>query len=293
MKCVIDLPEVVLDFFTDTFMKKIDASEQKNFSELHVKLKSAAEIFCEKNEQDKIFSRAFENESTLHMKQKNIYAYDLLIAGGREPKNKWLHTACENARAIYCADRGAAYALATQVNPTLIVGDGDSASPKIYQDAQARGTKIFAYPVEKDDTDLQLLLTKIFMPASPISTLVATGVWGGRFDHLFSNIYSLLHFKEEQHCNLVLADSEEYMILLSARESARLSLKYPENVEAVSLLPLTPKSTASIEGVKWSLKEEELTQARPYAISNLPLNQEISCTVLEGALGLYLYMEKS
>lgn len=48
---------------------------------------------------------------------------------------------------------------------------------------------------------------------------MATGIWGGRFDHLYANIFSLLyHQKAKKDAAIILADHEEIMVLLGAGE---------------------------------------------------------------------------
>jgi thiamine pyrophosphokinase len=49
-------------------------------------------------------------------------------------------------------------------------------------------TLVKEFPVAKDHTDLQLLLAGI--AAGPVVYL-CSGVWGGRFDHLYSAVHSL------------------------------------------------------------------------------------------------------
>ena len=131
-----------------------------------------------------------QNSSVFHVKHEQQAI--LLLAGGREPACEWLKRVAQaNALAVYCADKGVNCALVAQLAPQLVVGDCDSSSPAFYEQAQALGAKLELHPPAKGDTDLQLLL-KSLSPAP----LVASGIWGGRFDHLFSNVYSLLQFKK-------------------------------------------------------------------------------------------------
>ena len=224
-----------------------------------------------------------ESDMVFHVKQAEVVPINLLLAGGRAPAKAWLES-LQGKYAVYCADKGASYALLAGLSPALVVGDCDSTSEQIYEQAQSLGARLDIHPPAKDDTDLQLLLAQL-----PHGNLVATGIWGGRFDHLFSNVYSLLAFKEQRHCNVVLADHEEMMVLLTANESVELSFCTPEKVQAISLLPLSAQSNVSIAGVCWPLKQEELTQNRPYAISNELIEKSISCSCQSGKIGLYIH----
>lgn len=215
-----------------------------------------------------------------HAPQKN----NLLLAGGRAPQKAWLKnlTAKENYK-IFCADKGVSYALAVDLSPTLVVGDCDSTDVEAYKSAEKLGSALDIHSPAKDDTDLQLLLQQM-----PKGNILATGIWGGRFDHLFSNVYSLLTFKQQRCCQVIMADDKEFMILLNADEAVELLLDAPEKVQALSLMPLSSTVRVSIDGVKWSLQNAELTQQRPYAISNLPTQKNVVCQCLSGSAGIYI-----
>lgn len=206
----------------------------------------------------------------------------LVVAGGRGPKLEWLHSV-SGGKKIYCADRGAEYCFAAGCVPTELFGDCDSSSQDVYQQARAAGTVVHSFNPAKDDTDLQLLLHNL-----PEGDILATGIWGGRFDHLYSNVYTLLGVKKQRGCQVMLADDKEFMLLLTAGESAELKLQAA--AEAVSLLPLSENTTVDFTGVRWPLQQATLRQLYPYAISN-EVNadaEKICCTCHSGALGLYI-----
>lgn len=113
----------------------------------------------------------------------------LVVAGGRRPKTEWLHS-ISSGKKIYCADRGAEYCLAAGCVPAELFGDCDSSSQAVYRQARAAGTEVHSFNPAKDDTDLQLLLYNL-----PEGDILASGIWGGRFDHLYSNVYTLLGVK--------------------------------------------------------------------------------------------------
>ena len=168
--------------------------------------------------------------------------------------------------------------------PQLVVGDCDSSSPAFYEQAQALGAKLELHPPAKDDTDLQLLL-KSLSPAP----LVASGIWGGRFDHLFSNVYSLLQFKKQHDTQVLLADEHELMVLLCSEEEVTLQLEHAEKVQALSLIPLSATAVISLDGVRWPLAKAALKQQHPYAISNEVIAEFIQCLCHEGDVGLYIH----
>lgn len=205
----------------------------------------------------------------------------LVVAGGRTPALSWLRTVSAQ-KAVYAADRGAACCLAAGVVPRELFGDCDSTTPEVYAKAQRAGTLVHSFNPAKDDTDLQLLLQKL-----PAGDIIASGIWGGRFDHLYSNVYTLLGVKQQRACQVLLADDKELMLLLTAKEAVELELS--SQVEAISLLPLSAETNVDITGVRWPLAQAELRQLYPYAISNELTDggRKISCCCHKGALGLY------
>lgn len=217
-----------------------------------------------------------------HVKHCNIDDV-FVIAGGRQPEFSWLTKAASNKR-IHCADRGAAYCLAADLTCLSITGDGDSAGKSIYEIAKKNGAVINMHPTAKDDTDLQLLLKDL-----PTVDIIISGVWGGRFDHLYSNIYSLLKHKYQKKCQIILADDKEVMLLLTRDEAVNIDINDVQNLEAVSILSLTHTSKVDLTGVHWPLNNAELQQLYPYSISNilLPETTGCFCKCLSGSIGLY------
>lgn len=211
----------------------------------------------------------------------------LALAGGREPVGSWLKAlrAAYSDAAIYCADKGLAYCLQNSIIPSYVFGDADSAGQKLFTEAEALGVKVSIYPAEKNDTDLQLMLSKL-----PSCDLIISGVFGGRLDHLYSNIFSLLAMQDKQLRHIVLADDKEVLILLQPEDEVKLEFAepYKSSVEAISLLPLTEQAEVTLTGVHWPLKDAVLELKRPYAISNVLENgTEITCSCAQGKIGLY------
>ena len=204
-----------------------------------------------------------------------------VTAGGRRPDLNWLRKTSAGYT-VYCADAGGTCCLEAGIVPQRLYGDGDSAGADVYKKLAAQGTKIFQYPPAKDDTDLQLVLQQCTG-----CNLIVSGIWGGRFDHLYSNVFSLLGYKAKYGCQVIMADEQEVMLLLQASESVHVSIDKLQNVKAVSLLPLSNEVQVNIAGVRWPLREAQLQLLYPYAISNEPLG-DFACDCLAGAVGLYL-----
>lgn len=209
-----------------------------------------------------------------------------VIAGGRSPEKSWLQDAVKlNYCPIHCADKGAEYALEAGIVPDTVYGDADSAAAGIYDKVRMLGANVNTYNPAKDDTDLQLLLNNL-----PAGDLLISGIWGGRFDHLYSNVFSLLGYKKRHVAaasQVIMADEQEVMLLLNAGESAELQLKTGYKAKALSLLPLSD-AVVDLSGVRWPLQNASLRQLYPYAVSN-EVQGSVHCHCSEGCVGLYLY----
>ena len=208
---------------------------------------------------------------------------NLVVAGGRIPDIAWLQEVAATQK-LYCADKGVEVCLKAKLVPTELYGDGDSGAKEAYEKAKALGTAVMSFPVEKDDTDLQLVLQNL-----KACDLICTGVWGGRFDHLYSNVFSLLSYKEKHQAQVILADEKEAMLLVTAKEIVKLFLH--KKVKALSLLPLSDVNKVTLKNVRWELEAAELKLLHPYAISNIP-QDEVTFECLEGRIGLYLCFEE-
>ena len=130
----------------------------------------------------------------------------LLLAGGRKPASEWL-VQIAASKDIYCADKGIECCCENNLKPVWLCGDADSAAKDCWEKAQLSGVKILLHDPLKDDTDLQLLLAA--MPEAV--NIVASGIWGGRFDHLYSNVFSLLNYKIQRDVQVVMADEQEIL----------------------------------------------------------------------------------
>lgn len=227
----------------------------------------------------------------LQAELKHTQAKDevLLVAGGKAPEMNWLKQVAQK-RKIWCADSGIDACFKTNLKPQHLVGDGDSATKDGWNWALELGIPIDRFSTKKDLTDTQLALKKI-SENHPGSFVILSGVWGGRFDHAFSNIFSLAGAKDFG-LNTCAADEKEVMFILNGPEE--LHLKFHDRPHAISLLPLSKSChPVSIRGVYWELDHVCLEQHMPYAISNELVDggNHIQVSIENGCLGVYLQWE--
>lgn len=215
----------------------------------------------------------------------------LLVAGGRRPAADWLAQVAGRCP-VWCVDRGIEVCRASKIRPERLIGDGDSAARADWAWGKELGIPVDRYPPEKTLTDLQLALQTAGLVYGK-AVVVVTGVWGGRFDHAFSNIYSLKGGEGFGLWGCCAADEREALILLKGGDSAEIKVTAPP--QAVSLLPLGGHcSGVCIDGVHWPLDGVELQDSLPYAVSNRLAGTQITVSIKTGWLGIYFcWDEKS
>ena len=96
----------------------------------------------------------------------------VVVAGGRRPDPQWLRKAAA-AFPVAAADRGADHCKAAGVVPGFLYGDRDSTAPGAWEEFVRKGARAKTYPVNKNDTDLSLVLQDL--PGD--RTVLATGIW--------------------------------------------------------------------------------------------------------------------
>ena len=181
-----------------------------------------------------------------------------LVAGGRGPDPNWLLAAMRDLP-LYGADKGVEYCVRAGLYPVLACGDRDSGHAGSWEKIKAHGTKVMTYLVNKDATDLSLLLKE--MP--PVGTLLASGVWGGRADHLYANFLTLLQYQKRTKTPVVLLDEWEMLVFLEKGD--RLSFEAQKLPKALSLLPFSPVCEVSIDGVRWPLEHDVMAGRKTQA----------------------------
>ena len=210
----------------------------------------------------------------------------VFVSGGRPPALSWMKTFFPE-KELWCVDSGVVPCLEAGFLPSRLIGDGDSTPPEIWERASREGVRIERFPRDKDRTDLQLAFHRAGKENSERSAVV-TGCWGGRFDHLWSGIYSLFWAREKGVRILAFADEREVLFPLEGGGELELAMDETE-VKNLSLLPLGGDCTGvTIRGVQWELEEAELLQGRPFAVSNRILKGKTPRISLKtGTLGVY------
>ena len=208
----------------------------------------------------------------------------LFVSGGRAPSVDWFKKVV-SGRKIFAVDKGIELCKACAVVPNFLIGDFDSADSSAVEWARAKNIPVEKYPADKDFTDTQLALRRAVEIFGEHVALL-TGVFGGRFDHLYSTIFTCAALNRK----VILADEREVIFYL--RGGASAEIKFFEKPLAVSLLPMTSTCAGvTTKNLHWELDGATLTQNFPNATSNRADSDKISVRVEHGTLAIYFCFE--
>ncbi len=162
---------------------------------------------------------------------------------------------------IVAADGGLAHVQALGLKPDLLVGDLDSVTTEQISWAETMGASVRRYPIEKDETDLELALHEAV--ESGCRRVTITGALGGRLDQTLSNIY-LLNLPVLADVDARIDDGDQEVILIHSAVDLE-----GRPGDTVSLLPLSPIVRGiTSSGLKYPLIDESLIFYRSRGVSN-------------------------
>jgi thiamine pyrophosphokinase len=161
------------------------------------------------------------------------------------------------------ADGGARLALSGGLLPDEVIGDLDSLSPSEVAGFDRAGAGIHRYPEDKDQSDLELALD--FAKAAGAEEITCYGLFGGRWDMSFSNLF-LLAAPPYADMRIRVVEGQTRLYILHGGQS--LDLKGRRG-ERVSVLPLNGAALGvTYQGLNWPLKDAELPFGSSRGVSN-------------------------
>ena len=203
----------------------------------------------------------------------------LFSAGGRRP-NENFFVELSRGRKIFAVDKGIEICRDLNILPEIFIGDFDSAENSAVDWAIANKIPIERHPVDKDLTDTQLALNLL----DEKNFVIITGIFGGRTDHLFSNIFTCAAAK----VRTCLVDERE--IIFFVKDDENFTVKFFVKPKNLSLLPITEICEGvTIKNVHWELDNATLKQNFPNAVSNRVEGDEIKISVRKGTLAIYTF----
>ena len=201
----------------------------------------------------------------------------ILIANGDLPGPQAIVAELSSDDFLIAVDGGLRHLVNLGLTPNLIIGDLDSANPDDVAQFESQGVKVLRYPIEKDETDLELAL-QAAIEQHPAAIRVVAAL-GGRLDQTLGNIF-LLTRPEFAEVDLRLIDGTQEVFLIRNRTTLT-----GHSRQRVSLLPLLgPVTGVKTENLAYPLKFETLHPDQTRGISNRMLDSTASVSIESGLL---------
>lgn len=181
----------------------------------------------------------------------------------------------EEAAFVVACDKGLQYALAQEISVDLWVGDGDSLldQPHTLQAQYPKCLKnmeVLALPCHKDESDTLQALLEVYRRG--YRRLELASAFGGRMDHAYANLQTLVRAKELGFTEVVARDTQTTLTVLQGGDT--LSFMGPVGL-TFSLFSYSKECQGvSIQGAAYPLDKGTLTQTFPLGLSNKIAPQE-------------------
>ena len=180
---------------------------------------------------------------------------------------------------VIAADSGVDRAVALGMQPSIVVGDLDSASRSGLDMARSGGSEVDAHPAEKDHTDFALALQRAIQEGATEIAVIGGG--GGRPDHWLANL------------GLMAAAANSGVAVSAEMDGWSLSVVIPGQPYAeelppgrlVSLLPVGGDALGvSTKGLQYPLDHEELPSGTSRGVSNVAVGGYAQVEIEKGTL---------
>ena len=178
---------------------------------------------------------------------------------------------------LVAVDGGLCHLRTIGVLPHLLIGDLDSVDEGEVEALQLSGVQIKPYPVEKEETDLELTL--LALAGQGFEEIRVVAALGGRLDQTLANL-SLLELPGLEDVDVRLDDGHEEILII------RGSIKIEGRPgDTISLLAKDGCTNGIVtEGLKYPLNRETLCPNRTRGISNEMLSEQAFVRVTSGRL---------
>ena len=174
-------------------------------------------------------------------------------------------------------DGGLRHLLALKITPDLLIGDLDSVSTEQVDLLTRQGVELLRFPVEKDETDLELALLETARRG--YHEIYLAGALGGRVDQTLANLFLLLLPELVGSKVVVIGDDQELFMI---RDQAQIS-GLPGDI--ISLIPLDEQvNEVTTSGLDYPLSTATLYREHSRGISNMMNSTMASVKLSQGNL---------
>jgi thiamine pyrophosphokinase len=180
---------------------------------------------------------------------------------------------------IIAADGGMTHCRTLGIKPSIVIGDLDSLDPDYLKSLQTSGTKIIRYPINKDQTDLELALHKALDLG--YDEILVLGALGARWDMTIANLL-LPAASEFSKVTIRLIDGHQEIILLRGRGELIFNGK---KGDMLSIVPLGQDAYGvTLRGLKYPLEDDVLKFGATQGISNVLIDNTATVYLKKGLL---------
>ena len=200
----------------------------------------------------------------------------VIVGGGDPPSKELLNQYINEESIIIAADGGANVLLKNEIHPDYLLGDFDSIDEKAYAETSNK-SKTIRFPKEKDYTDSHIAFNKAIELGA--TEIIFLGCTGKRIDHFFANLCILYEgLKKSVDCRIV----DEYNEIYIIDKPTDIFGKKGDVFSLFSYIEDTYDLT--IEGVKYKLKNFNLSQGDNLTVSNEFMEDKVSIIFSKGCL---------
>lgn len=178
---------------------------------------------------------------------------------------------------LIAVDGGLKHLQSIGLSPDILIGDLDSVSADDVKTVKDKGGVIMQYPVEKDETDLELAIN--FVLDQGCDEVIIAAALGGRLDQTLGNLF-LLTRPDLKEISVRLDDGQEEVFLIHSAANI-----FGKTGDIVSLLPLNGAVyDVKTESLKYPLNYEKLNPYETRGISNVMLSNHARVSLSRGTL---------
>ncbi len=188
---------------------------------------------------------------------------------------------------IIAVDSGADVCMQANIGLDVFIGDQDSVSNEGKAYALSNAKEVREYKRDKDFTDFELALDYIneLNRDSGELFITITNIFGNRIDHMLAAYGALF---TNSHLDMAITEPNLDAWILDAKQTNSLHLKDVKG-ETFSLISFTRKSTVSLKGFKWDLKNKDLDKLSGKGVSNLITKKHAQIHIAKGKCLAILY----
>jgi len=176
---------------------------------------------------------------------------------------------------IIAADAGYTALTSRNITPDVVIGDFDSLG------FVPEHPNVIRSSADKDDTDMMLAVKFGLLLGN--THFVINGGLGGRFDHTYSNIQTLVYLTDHEATGMLYDD--DTCITVIKNNSYKFSADEAVAGSKISIFCYSEKAKGvTLTGLKYQLKNALLTNDNPTGISNEFTGNDASVEVKNGIL---------